>query len=126
MGSVSRRTVYKPSGMATSLAISGAPPIKTGWSDTSKGDDAEPAGWRRWRAKRRFSLGALRILISLAVTSDGEERSESDPMEMLVLGVRRYHFYAKCANAARRPKVGRMLRRIGPADVPLRDPRRRG
>ena len=127
MGYIFDRVVYKPSSLETCIAVTGKKPIKTGWLDTNKGDKKEPnmrsrlvAKEFKWLARRngRAALFAgtppiecLRILLSVMTTQIEQSTLQlDDQMEMLILDVRRAHFYAKA------------LRRVF-VEMPKEDPR---
>lgn len=123
MDYVYKRNVYKPSSMQTCLDVTGRKPIKTGWSDTNKGDAAQPNMRSRlvakeYKAIRKAGLGrlfagtppseSLRVLMNEAVGIDNE--NEKGDLQISIIDVRRAHFYAKA------------MRRVF-VEVPKEDPR---
>ena len=130
MGYIFDRSVYKPSSRETCAEVTGRPPLRTGWSDTNKGDGQCPNYRSRFVAKdfkaaRKGSVAqlfagtppaeSLRALLSIAVSGGragggpGECRGR-DQFEICIIDVRRAHFYAKA------------IRRVF-VEMPKEDPR---
>ena len=106
------REVYEPRTREESKRVMEKEPINTGWVDTNKGDDAHPnyrsslvgKEFRRLRRAGREQLFAatppsecLRLQVSEGVIRETKRRkmAMTDPIEYIILDVRRAHFYAR-------------------------------
>ena len=108
MGYVYKHGVYQPAPVERCREETGHDPLETGWLDTNKGDQESPNYRSRfvakeYKGKQRGARAemfaatppaeALRILCSVLATI-GVQGTRGD-LEMMILDVRRAHFYAK-------------------------------